>query len=94
MILRMSPSTVLNTGAKKITNIMVPRSFYIFLVYGTSNGLQNDIGTHLGPCSMLTPPLPSLNLKHQYLVVAGVSNVELWTGLHISSWTRTDGFRL
>ena len=29
---------------------MVPYYIYIYMVYGTANGPQNDIGNYLGPC--------------------------------------------
>ena len=40
-------------GAEIITNLMFPYIdiYYVFLVYGTSNEPQNDIGNYLGPCS-------------------------------------------
>ena len=34
-----------------IINIIVPSSLYDYSIYGTSNGLQNDINNYLGLCN-------------------------------------------
>ena len=37
---------------------------YSIMVYGTSNGPQDDIGNYLGPCSMLLQEMESSVVAH------------------------------